>query len=78
MGLNTPCPKHGSLHPDFLCPDQSCCQYQKGMVDGPDYCKLGESICVLELGEPCEEIECMKRELMDAEFDIQYHKEAEG
>ncbi len=33
------------------------CQYRKGYPEGPDYCKLNESICDLEIGGECPESE---------------------
>ena len=34
MGLNTKCPIHGNLHPDFLCPDKEKNTYKYRLKQG--------------------------------------------
>ncbi len=51
-------------------PETFACDYRKGMEEGPDHCRLMETVCWLETGDPCE---CLEVAMADARFDIACH-----
>jgi len=61
--MNTKCAKHGSEHPDFLCPDKVCglC-YKPYLVKNP-HPDAGKPSMLLEVGAEYECIPCNQKAL---------------